>query len=123
MLVYLAGMSSISPSIFEASKIDGANWIQRFVYITLPMLMRTTEFLIILNTIFSFTSLFDYIYTITRGGPGYDTTPINYWIYMKAFRSNEMGFACALAVVLFVILFIIAIIQRMIVNKINDWED
>jgi len=123
MLVYLAGMSSISPSVFEASKIDGANWFQRFVHVILPMLIRTTEFLVILNTIFVFTSLFDYIYTITRGGPGYDTMPINYWIYMKAFRSNEMGFACALALVLFGILLIISLIQRKIVNKADDWGE
>ncbi len=123
MLVYLAGMSSISPSVFEASKIDGANWWQRFIYIVLPMLIRTTEFLVILNTIFAFTSLFDYIYTITRGGPGYDTTPINYWIYMKAFRSNEMGYACALAIILFVILLVISIVQRKIVNKADDWSE
>lgn len=123
MLVYLAGMSSISPSVFEASKIDGANWWQRFRYVVFPMLIRTTEFLTILNTIFVFTSLFDYIFTITRGGPGYDTMPINYWIYMKAFRSNEMGFACALALVLFVILLLIALIQRYIVNKADDWGE
>ena len=123
MLVYLAGMSSISPSVFEASKIDGANWFQRFVHVILPMLIRTTEFLVILNTIFVFTSLFDYIYTITRGGPGYDTMPINYWIYMKAFRSNEMGFACALALVLFGILLVISLIQRKIVNKADDWGE
>jgi ABC-type sugar transport systems, permease components len=123
MLVYLAGMSSISPSVFEASKIDGANWWQRFVHVILPMLIRTTEFLVILNTIFAFTSLFDYIYTITRGGPGYDTMPINYWIYMKAFRSNEMGFACALAIVLFVILLVVALIQRKVVNRADDWGE
>lgn len=123
MLVYLAGMSSISPSIFEAAKIDGANWRQRLVYIVLPMLIRTTEFLILLNTIFTFTSLFDYIFTITRGGPGYDTTPVNYWIYMKAFRANEMGYACALAMILFVILLTISIIQRKVVNKADDWSE
>lgn len=123
MLVYLAGMSSISPSIFEASRIDGANWWQRFYHIIFPMLIRTTEFLVILNIIFVFTSLFDYIYTITRGGPGYDTMPINYWIYMKAFRSNEMGLACAVALVLFVVLLIVAFIQRAIVNKADDWGE
>lgn len=123
MLVYLTGLSSVSPSVFEASKIDGANWLQRLVYITIPMLVRTTEFLVIINTIFAFTSLFDYIFTITRGGPGYDTTPINYWIYMKAFRSNEMGYACALALVLFAILFLVEIIQRRVVNRIDDWGD
>ena len=123
MLVYLAGMSSVSPSVFEASRIDGANWLQRFFHVILPMLIRTTEFLVILNSIFVFTSLFDYIYTITRGGPGYDTMPINYWIYMKAFRSNEMGFACALALVLFGILLVVALVQRMLVNKADDWGE
>jgi multiple sugar transport system permease protein len=123
MLVYLAGMSSISPSIFEASRIDGANWWQRFYHIIFPMLIRTTEFLVILNIIFVFTSLFDYIYTISRGGPGYDTMPINYWIYMKAFRSNEMGLACAIALVLFVVLLLVALIQRKLINKADDWGE
>lgn len=123
MLVYLAGMSSVSPSIFEAAKIDGANWWQRVYYIILPLLGRTTEFLVILNIIFVFTSLFDYIFTISRGGPGYDTMPVSYWIYMKAFRSNEMGLACALALVLFVTLLLISLIQRTIVNRANDWSE
>jgi multiple sugar transport system permease protein len=123
MLVYLAGMSSISPSVLEASRIDGANWWQRFFHIVVPMLLRTTEFLVILNTIFVFTSLFDYIFTITRGGPGYDTTPLNYWVYTKAFRANEMGFACTIAMVLFVLLIIIDIVQRYFVNKADDWGE
>jgi len=123
ILVYLAGMSSISPSIFEAAKIDGANWFQKFFHVTLPMLIRTTEFLIILNSIFVFVSMFDYIYTITKGGPGYDTAPLTFWVYIKAFRASDMGYACALAIVLFLILITIAVIQRIVVNKVDEWSD
>lgn len=111
MLIYLAGMSNISESVIEASYLDGANWFQRFRYIFLPELKGLIQLQILLNVLYCFTSLFGYIYVMTKGGPGYETTVIEYLVYQKAFTSREMGYASALSVVLALIVSAISLIQ------------
>lgn len=111
MLIYLAGMSNIDNSVIEASYLDGANWFQRFRYIFLPELKGLIQLQILLNVLYCFTSLFGYIYVMTKGGPGYETTVIEYLVYQKAFTSREMGYASALSVVLAIIVSIISLIQ------------
>lgn len=123
MLVYLAGMGSVSTSVIEAARLDGAGWWARLRYIWLPLLRRTTEYLTILYVILAFNSLFDFVFTITKGGPGYDTMPISYWIYTKAFRNSEMGFACAVAVVLFIVTLVVNLIQRYSAKSKDDWNE
>lgn len=111
MLIYLAGMSNISGSVIEASYLDGANWFQRFRYIFLPELKGLIQLQILLNVLYCFTSLFGYIYVMTKGGPGYETTVIEYLVYQKAFTSREMGYASALSVVLALIVSAISLVQ------------
>lgn len=111
MLIYLAGMSNIDNSVIEASYLDGANWFQRFRYIFLPELKGLIQLQILLNVLYCFTSLFGYIYVMTKGGPGYETTVVEYLVYQKAFTSREMGYASALSVVLAIIVSIISLIQ------------
>ena len=123
MLVYLAGMGSVSTSVIEAARLDGAGWWARLRYIWLPLLHRTTEYLTILYVILAFNSLFDFVFTITNGGPGYDTMPISYWIYTKAFRNSEMGFACAVAVVLFIVTLAVNLLQRHSAKSKGDWNE
>lgn len=117
MLIYLAGMSNISESVIEASLLDGANWLQRFRYVFLPDLKRLIQLNIVLNIMYSFTSLFGYIYTITKGGPGYETTVIEYLIYLKAFTAREMGYASALSVLLGILVACISLIQFIVLGK------
>lgn len=111
MLIYLAGMSNIDPSIIEASYLDGANWGQRFVHIFMPELRGLIKLQIMLNIIYCFTSLFGWIYVTTQGGPGYETTVVEYLIYLKAFTSREFGYASALSVILAVIVSVLSVIQ------------
>ncbi len=120
MLIYLAGMSNISETVIEASYLDGANWFQRFRHIFLPELKGLIQLQILLNVLYCFTSLFGYIYVMTKGGPGYETTVIEYLIYQKAFTSREMGFASALSVVLAVIVSVISLIQFKFFSNKND---
>ena len=123
VLIFLAGMASISPSIYESSYLDGANWFQRLWYVTLPMINNVTQFVIVLNIISAFTSLFSYVFVVTNGGPGYESTVIEYLIYLKAFRSNQFGYACALAVILFLIVLIISRLQMKAFLKPEDWRE
>jgi multiple sugar transport system permease protein len=111
MLILLAGMSSIDPHVYEAARLDGASWGQRVRDITLPLIAKPMRFLSIINVIYTFTSLFGFIFVMTSGGPGYETTTVDYFIYLKAFVGFDLGAGAALAVMLFVIVLILTVLQ------------
>lgn len=120
----LGGMGAIPPSVFEAAKIDGAGYWKRLFKITIPMLGRTIEYSCVMSVIWVLTGLFPFIFSMTKGGPGYDTTTIDYMIYLKSFgSSSEMGYACALSVILLVIVTALTVIQMKLSNRANDWEE
>jgi multiple sugar transport system permease protein len=110
MVVYLAALQSISPSYYEAAVIDGASRPQQFLYVTWPLLRPTTFLLLILNVIYSF-QVFDLIYVMTGGGPGFSTTMIVQYIYRAAFANSEMGYASAMGMVLFVLILLFTLVQ------------
>ncbi len=111
MLILLAGMSSIDPHVFEAARLDGASWFQRVRHITLPLIARPMRFLSVINVIYTFTSLFGFIFVMTSGGPGYETTTVDYFIYLKAFAGFDLGAGAALAVLLFLIVMLLTFVQ------------
>lgn len=110
IIIYLAAMNSINPSLYEAAKIDGANAFQQWWRITVPMLKPTTLYLIILSTIGSF-QVFTQIIMMTSGGPGNSTETIVHVIYKSAFRDWNFGLASAQSVILFFIILVFAIFQ------------
>jgi len=123
-ILMLGGMSSISPSIFEAAKIDGANYWQRTFHIVLPMLVRVIEYAVVMSGVWTFTGLFPFIYSLTKGGPGYETTTIDYMIYLKAFVSgNDLGMACSLAVILLIIILALTFIEMKVADRSDDWGE
>ncbi len=111
MLVLLSAMTSIDPSIFESARLDGANWWQRIRFITIPLIAKVLAFLAVINVIYTFLSLFGLIYVLTGGGPGYETTTLDYFIYLKAFSGFDFGQAAALALMLAVITLALTVIQ------------
>ena len=123
-ILILGGMASISPSIFDAAKIDGAGYWQRLLRIILPMLTRVIEYSCITSVIWTFTGLFPFIYTMTNGGPGYETTTIDYLIYLKAFvTGTQLGSASAVAVILLIIILIFTKIQMKMADRADDWSE
>ncbi len=110
MLLFLAGLQSIPKELQEAAAIDGANSIQRFFRVTLPLLSPTTFMLLVLSIIGGF-QVFEYSYVMTRGGPLYSTLTVVLLIYQRAFETFEMGYASALAYILFAIILVLTIIQ------------
>jgi multiple sugar transport system permease protein len=110
LVIYLAGLQAIPDSLYEAAEIDGANSWQKFWYVTLPLLRHTTVFVLVISVIYGF-MVFDLIYTMTNGGPGYSTTVIVQYIYQKAFVEGEMGYASALGTILFLIMMLFTAIQ------------
>ncbi len=111
MLVLLSAMTAIDPTIFESARLDGANWWQRLRFITIPLIAKVIAFLTVINVIYTFLSLFGLIYVLTNGGPGYETTTLDYFIYQKAFSGFDFGQAAALALMLAVITLILTVIQ------------
>ena len=110
MIIFLAGLTGINSELLEASKIDGANAIQTFTKITIPLLSPTIFFVVIITAISSF-QVFDLIYLMTQGGPLDSTNVIVYAIYKNAFEYFRIGKASALSYVLFVIIFILISLQ------------
>ncbi|HXF85459.1 MAG TPA: sugar ABC transporter permease [Anaerolineales bacterium] len=117
MLIFLAGLQDIPRSIYEAAEIDGADAIQTFLYITIPMLRPVIFFVVTVGVIGCF-QVFDQIYVMTNGGPLDSTTTITYLIYKWAFRDTtiKMGQASALAVILTLIILTVTILQRRIIE-------
>ena len=110
-LLLLAGLTSINPAVFEAAAIDGAGWWRRLWSITLPNIRRVLGFVFIINFIYTFSSLFGFIFVINAGGPLYETTTIDYLVYLRAFSSSNLGSGAALAVVLFLFIGLLTMVQ------------
>lgn len=106
-LVILAALQAIPEEIFEAARVDGANWLQLFRHITLPGIGTTLELLVVLACIFSFKQ-FTLIYLMTGGGPSGSTETIVIRIYNTAFRFYDYSYATALGVAGFVVSLVIA---------------
>lgn len=110
-LILLAGLQGIDPSVYEAAEVDGASAVQRFFKITVPLLRPTTLVVVILSTISGFQS-FDFIWTLTGGGPVGATTLMVQYIYERAFASPiQYGLGAAGGVILFICVFAFTVLN------------
>ena len=110
IFIYSASMAGMPRDLFESAELDGANKVQQFIHITVPLLSPTTFFLTITGIISSF-KVFGYTNIMTQGGPGSSTYTLVYYIYSAAFKYYKFGYASAIAVILFLILLVVTIIQ------------
>jgi multiple sugar transport system permease protein len=115
-ILYLAGLQGIGASYYEAARIDGANAWQLFRHVTWPLLSPTTLFIFTMSVIGGF-QVFTQIYMMTAGKPTPQTTVYVYHIYSEAFTSFRMGYASALAFVLFLIILSVTLIQLSITKR------
>lgn len=117
MILYLAGLQSIPPELYEAAEIDGASKTGQFWNITLPMLAPTSFFILITSIIYGFQGEFDSAYVMTQGGPDGATTTLVYYIYFHAFEYFNMGYAAAISVVLFAMILLVTLINWRYVGR------
>jgi len=110
MLIFVAGLRNIPDQLYEAARIDGAGSVQAFREITLPMLAPTTVFIVII-TMIGYFQLFAEPYVMTQGGPLYSTFSIVMLMYDQGFRWWDMGYAAAVAFVLFFLILLGTIVQ------------
>ena len=118
-ILVLSGLQFISGDIYEAAKVDGANGIQSFFRITLPLIMRNVITLCIPFTLWRLTT-FDLVYAMTSGGPGEDTSLIAYRITMEAFTNLNVGYAATLAVMLFLVMALFSWFNIKVMNRLSD---
>ena len=116
-IFFLAAMSGIDESLYDAAKIDGARWWRTFWNVTIPSIRFSIEFWIVLSFIEILARAFPFIYTFTRGGPGFATFTLEYGIYNAGFVAFNMGYASAWASVLFVLCAVIAFFQVQLMRK------
>lgn len=119
MIIFLAGLNNIPHDLYESASVDGASKVKQFFYITLPLLKRTTAFVIIMTTIDAI-KLSGLVFVLTNGGPNSSTETIVFFIYKTAFEQMNMGYASAAAFILFFMILIISVFQMLFLqSKVN----
>ena len=116
VVIFLAGLQNIPKHLYEAAEIDGASKFQQFRNVTWPLLGPTTFFVFIMSTITSF-QVFVQVFMMTPfGGPERSTSVVVFYLYEKAFKTFEFGYASAMAYVLFIIIFALTLLQKKFVG-------
>jgi len=105
MLIFLAGLANIPGALYEAARIDGANRWQLFKHVTWPQLAPTTFFIVVMTTIAGVQGGFEQARIMTQGGPAGSTKTLAYYVYERAFEELDLGYASAIAWVIFIIIF------------------
>ncbi len=114
-----AGLDGIPMDFSEAAEIDGANAVQRFFLITLPLLGRTLAYVLMMTILSYFQAFVQFNVLITRGGPNHAAEVLSLYVYNQGFVNKDMGYASAVAFALFVMIFVVSMIQRRL-NRV-DW--
>ncbi|MFZ5908922.1 MAG: carbohydrate ABC transporter permease [Chloroflexota bacterium] len=110
MILFIVAIQAIPEELFESARIDGANAVQQFFTITVPLVRETTLVMATITVIGAF-KVFDIVWVMTAGGPNHASEVLGNYLYRVAFRNDEMGYASAIATLLFVITFILTFVQ------------
>ena len=116
-IYFLAAMSTIDNSLYDAAKIDGTNKFQDFIHVTIPGIKFSIQFFTVLAFIEVFARMYGIIFTLTGGGPGYATYTLEFGVYMLSFGAYQKGYAAAWSVILFFFCAIIALIQIRLIKQ------
>ena len=111
LIYFLAAMNGIDQGVYEAALIDGARFFQTLWRVTVPSIRFAIEFWVVFNFIEVFARMFSYIYTLTRGGPGYGTFTLEYGIFSQGFEKFRVGSSSAWSMVLFLFCAVISFMQ------------
>lgn len=110
MIIFLAALQDVPAELIDAAQVDGANKLQTFFRITLPLITPAVFFTTIMGIIGSFQG-FDLVYAMTKGGPARSTTVIGYYIWQLAFSYSKMGYGAAVSYFLFLMILLASLIQ------------
>lgn len=116
-IYYLAALKNIPATYYEAARVDGATPLKQFTRITLPLLTPTTFYLTVVGLIGSLQTFIEVQLFTTDGGKGYGVATVIYYIWQRAFKYNQMGYACAAAILFSLFIFAITVVQIKLSNK------
>jgi len=108
LVIFIAALQRIDPTVYEAADLDGASWLQRYFYITIP-LIRPEIFVVVLTTIIYVFKAFGQVYVTTKGGPGQATIVPSYFSYQNFFQRSLVGYGATITTVLTIIIGLVAV--------------
>ena len=117
IILYLAGLQNIPKDYYEAAKLDGANGWQRFKNITFPLVSPVTFYILITSMIGGFQVFVEVQVMASNGGTNYSAATVVFHLYDKAFKHNQLGYGCAIAVILAIIIFAITALNFKLQDK------
>jgi raffinose/stachyose/melibiose transport system permease protein len=109
LVIFMAGLQRVDPEVLEAAAIDGATWLQRFLFITLPHI-RPEIFVVLLTTTIAALKVFGPIFVLTRGGPGRATIVPSYFAYQNFFEKANVGYGAAIATIITLIIVLLTVV-------------
>ncbi len=123
MLIFKASLKEVPTEFYEAASIDGANFITKFIRITLPSISPILLFNMVMAAITSLNNSFSLVYPLTSGGPNGATNVLGLYIYTSGFNNYQMGYASALAIILFLVAACISLFQFIMSKKWVHYEN
>jgi raffinose/stachyose/melibiose transport system permease protein len=121
IVIFMAALQRVDPELYEAAELDGANWLQRFRWITVSII-RPEIFVVTLTCTIAALKVFGPIYTLTRGGPGTSTIVPSYYSYSEFFQSQQVGYGATIATALTVVIVVLTIIFISAQNRVERAE-
>lgn len=116
MLIFLAALQGIPESLYEAADLDGITPFQKVIYIKIPLITPSIYYVMIMAVINAF-QVFNEIYIMTSGGPGYSTYTMSYYLWSNAFSYNRFGYACSMSIIMFIIILAASLFQTQFLGK------
>ncbi len=111
VVLFLARLMSVEEELFDAAKIDGANWWQLQWFITIPQLSAVLEFFTVISVITMLSWVFNYVFVMTSGGPGNSTMVTELYVYLQGFRYHQMNIAAATSVLILLVTGVLIFVQ------------
>lgn len=122
VVLFLARLMSVDEELFDAAEIDGCNWFQLQRHITVPQLANVIEFFVVISVITMLSWVFSYVYVMTGGGPGQATMVTELYVYLQAFRYNQMSMAAAVSMLLLVVTGVFIFLELRLRAAVDDTE-
>lgn len=121
MIIFLAGLNGIPQHLYEAADLDGIGPLQKVFYIKLPLVTPAMYYVLVMSVIYAF-QVFSEIYVMTRGGPGYSTYTMAFYLYQNAYNFGRMGYGCAMSFIMTVVILAVTILQNFVLGKRVQYE-
>jgi len=116
VLLFIAGLKTISQDVYDAASLDGAGRLQQFRHITLPLIWPVTALVLTIQLILQL-KIFDQVYLLTQGGPFNSTYTLVQYVFKQAFQLNKGGYASTVALMLFLIIVVLSVLQYQVLRS------